>query len=142
VDWRHKKKIGPLAYVIAGIKAMREKKPQITVRADGRNFSGELVLIGNGKYYGGSFGIFPLADLCDGLLEVCIFPRVDIPTLARCAPNFLMRQKLPEKIVGRFRAEKIEMVCESGAAFELDGEWAGNLPVKFSVERGRLRVIW
>jgi YegS/Rv2252/BmrU family lipid kinase len=141
VDWRHKKKIGPLAYVIAGIKAMREKKPQITVRADGRNFSGELVLIGNGKYYGGSFGIFPLADLCDGLLEVCIFPRVDIPTLARCAPNFLMRQKLPEKIVGRFRAEKIEMVCESGAAFELDGEWAGNLPVKFSVERGRLRVI-
>ena len=33
VDWAHKKKIGPLAYVIAGLKALRERKPKITVRA-------------------------------------------------------------------------------------------------------------
>ena len=32
VDWQHKKKVGPLAYVVAGLKALREKKPQITVR--------------------------------------------------------------------------------------------------------------
>jgi len=140
VDWQHKKKIGPMAYVIAGLKALREKKPQITVRADGGDLSGELVLIGNGKYYGGSFGIFPLADLCDGVLEVCIFPRVDFPTLFRCAPSFLLRQKLPGKIVRRFSTDKIELVCESGAAFELDGEWSGKLPVTFSIERGRLRV--
>jgi YegS/Rv2252/BmrU family lipid kinase len=141
VDWQHKKKIGPLAYVIAGLKAMREKKPQITARADGQNFSGELVLIGNGKYYGGSFGIFPLADLRDGLLDVCIFPRVDFPTLFRCVPSFLARRKLPEKIVRRLCAEKIELACESAAAFELDGEWAGKLPVTFSIGRGRLRVV-
>jgi diacylglycerol kinase family enzyme len=59
----------------------------------------------------------------------------------RCAPSFLARRKLPEKIVRRFRAEKFELVCESAAAFELDGEWAGNLPVTFWAERERLRVI-
>ncbi len=32
VDWQHKKKVGPLAYVVAGLKALREKKPQITAR--------------------------------------------------------------------------------------------------------------
>jgi diacylglycerol kinase family enzyme len=44
-------------------------------------------------------------------------------------------------MVCRFRAEKFALVCESAAAFELDGEWVGNLPVTFSVERDRLRVI-
>jgi YegS/Rv2252/BmrU family lipid kinase len=141
VDWSHKKKIGPLAYVIAGLEALREQKPKITARVDGKKFDGELILIGNGKFYGGSFEILPGADLRDGLLEVCVFPRVDFPTLLRCAPAFLARHKLPEKVVRRFRAEKFELVCDSAAAFELDGEWAGHLPVTFSVERERLRVI-
>jgi diacylglycerol kinase (ATP) len=141
LDWPLKKKIGPLAYIVAGLKALREKKPGIKILANGKNFSGELVLIGNGKFYGGPFGIFPLADLCDGILHVCIFPRVDFPTLFRCIPDFLARRKLPEKIVRRFQAEKFELICDSAAAFELDGEWVGNLPVTFSVEREKLRVV-
>jgi len=31
VDWGHKKKIGPLAYLIAGLKALREQKLKIIV---------------------------------------------------------------------------------------------------------------
>jgi YegS/Rv2252/BmrU family lipid kinase len=141
VDFSVKKKIGPLAYVIAGLKALREKKAQIKVSADGRSFSGELILVGNGKFYGGPFGIFPSADLRDGVLEVCIFPRVDFPTLFRCVPNFLARRKLPETVVRRFGAEKFELVCDSAAAFQLDGEWAGNLPATFFIERGKLRMV-
>jgi YegS/Rv2252/BmrU family lipid kinase len=141
LDLQQKKKIGPLAYVIAGLKALREKKPKITVRANGQNFSGELILIGNGRFYGGSFGIFPSADLHDGLLDVCIFPQADWLTMLRCAPNFLVRQKLPEKIVRRFRAASFESSGDLPAAFELDGEWAGNLPATFSIERGRLRIV-
>jgi YegS/Rv2252/BmrU family lipid kinase len=141
LDWQHKKKIGPLAYIIAGLKALREKKPTITVRADGQNFSGELVLIGNGRFYGGSFQIFPKADLRDGLLNVCIFPQAHWLTMVRCLPGFLARQKLPEKIVRRFRAASFELSGDSPAAFELDGEWAGNLPATFSIERERLRIV-
>jgi YegS/Rv2252/BmrU family lipid kinase len=143
VDWQHKKKVGPLAYVVAGLKALREAKPQITAREDAgptnQNFAGELVLVGNGKFYGGPFEIFPQADLRDGLLDVCVLPRVDFPTLLRCAPDFVARRKLPEKIVRRFRAAEFELSGESG--FEMDGEWIGKLPAKFSVERGRLRVV-
>ena len=138
VDFSTKKKIGPLAYFLAGLKALREKKSKITARADGQNFSGELILAGNGKFYGGPFQIFPAADLRDGFLDVCIFERVDFPTLFRCVPNFLVRQKLPEKIVRRFRAEKFELACASTAAFELDGEWIGHLPATFSIAREKL----
>jgi YegS/Rv2252/BmrU family lipid kinase len=140
VSWRLKKKIGSLAYVIAGLKALGERKSKITARANGQNHCGELILIGNGKFYGGAFGIFPEADLRDGLLEICVVPRVNFWTLLRCAPNFLWRQKLPENLVRRIRAETVELTAELSAAFELDGEWAGNLPAKFFVEREKLRV--
>jgi YegS/Rv2252/BmrU family lipid kinase len=141
VNWSHKKKIGPLAYAIAGLKALRERQPKITVRVDGREVGGELVLIGNGRFYGGPFGIFPGADLRDGLLDVCVFPRVNWRTLLRCLPGLLARRRLPERVVQRVRAATFELAGETTAAFELDGEWAGRLPAAFSVERARLRVV-
>jgi YegS/Rv2252/BmrU family lipid kinase len=145
VDWQHKKKVGPLAYVVAGLKALRETKTKITAREDtrptGQSFTGELVLVGNGKFYGGPFETFPAADLRDGMLDVCVLPRVNWLALLRCAPGFVARQRLPEKLVRRFRAAEFELSGDATASFELDGELAGNLPVKFSVERGRLRVV-
>jgi diacylglycerol kinase (ATP) len=67
VDWEHKKKIGPLAYFIAGLKALREPKPKIIVRVDGREIGGELALIGNGRFYAGTFG--DVLSLCSGLVR-------------------------------------------------------------------------
>ena len=141
VSWQHKKKIGPLAYVVAGFKALAERKPQIKVRADGQEISGEMILVGNGKLYGGSFEILPAADLQDGLLHICALPRANFLTLARCAPGFLFKKKLPEKMVQRLRAKRFDLTSETPAAFELDGEWVGNLPATFSVEQKKLRVI-
>ncbi|HEY3760845.1 MAG TPA: diacylglycerol kinase family protein [Verrucomicrobiae bacterium] len=141
VDFSVKKKIGPLAYVIAGLKALFEKKLQIKATANGSSYSGELVLVGNGKYYGGPFEVFPSADLCDGILDVCIFPRTDMGTLLRCAPDFLFRRKLPEKLVKRFRGPGFELAADLAASLELDGELVGALPVRFGVEQGRLRVM-
>jgi YegS/Rv2252/BmrU family lipid kinase len=141
VSWRLKKKAGPLAYVVAGFQALAERQPKITVRAGGQNISGELVLIGNGKLYGGQFEIFPAADYTNGLLDACVVPRVNLWTLLRCAPGFLLRNRLPEKYVQRLRAETFELTSEPPAAFELDGEWAGHLPATFSIEPKKLRVI-
>jgi YegS/Rv2252/BmrU family lipid kinase len=141
VNWQHKKKVGPLAYVIAGLKALCEKKPQITVRANGQNATGELMLIGNGKFYGGSFAILPAADLCDGRLDICVLPRVNWWTLLRCGPGLLLRGKLPAGAAQHLSAATFELTSDTAAAFELDGEWVGKLPVTFAVEREKLRVV-
>jgi YegS/Rv2252/BmrU family lipid kinase len=145
VDWQHKKKVGPLAYVIAGLKALRETKPQITVLEDarptGRQFTGEMVLIGNGRFYGGPFEIFPQADLRDGMLDICVLPRVNWLALLRAAPSLLVRRRLPAGVAQHFRAPAFVLASETAAAFEMDGEWAGHLPASFSVEREKLRVV-
>jgi diacylglycerol kinase (ATP) len=140
VDWQHKKQVGKLAYIIAGLKALCEKKPPITVRTNGQSATGELVLVGNGRFYGGSFAILPYADLRDGVLDICVLPRVTWTTLLRSAPCFLVRGKLPASVAKHLSAETFELMSETAAAFELDGEWVGKLPVKFSVEREKLRV--
>jgi YegS/Rv2252/BmrU family lipid kinase len=141
VDWQHKKQVGKLAYVIAGLKALREKKPQITVRANGQSATGELVLVGNGRFYGGSFAILPLADLCDGRLDICVLPRANWWTLLRSAPGLLLRGKLPASVAQHLSAETFELTSETAAAFEVDGEWVGKLPATFSIEREKLRVV-
>lgn len=140
VDWQHKKKVGPLAYVIAGLKALREKKPRITVHANGRSAVGELVLVGNGRLYGGSFAILPRADLCDGVLDICVLPRVNWWTLLRCGPGLLLSGKLPTSAVQHLSAATFELTSDTPAAFELDGDWVGKLPVTFAIEREKLRV--
>jgi YegS/Rv2252/BmrU family lipid kinase len=141
VSWKLKKTAGPLAYLVAGFQALAEKQPQIFASADGQKISGELALLGNGKFYGGPFDIFPGADLSDGKLDVCAFPKVNLPALLRLAPGFLLHKKMSEHRVRRLRAEKIELTSATPAAFELDGEWVGHLPATFSVERQKLRVV-
>jgi diacylglycerol kinase (ATP) len=141
VSWKLKKTAGPLAYLVAGFQALAEKQPQISTGADGKKISGELALVGNGKLYGGPFAIFPTASLTDGLLDVCVFPKVDVASLFRLAPGFLLRKKISEHRVQRLRAARIELTSETPAAFELDGEWIGNFPVAFSVEQKKLRVV-
>jgi len=75
VDWQLKKKMGAASYVVAGIQALLENQPRIVARG-ATELSGELVLIGNGRFYGGSFTLFPKATLQDGLLHVLMVPKV------------------------------------------------------------------
>ena len=141
VDWRLKKKIGPLAYVIAGLRALLESQTKISVANGAEKGAGELVLIGNGSLYGGEFRIFPPADMRDGLLEACVFSRVNWLTLFRCAPRLLIKGTLPNAAAANFRSESLTLTSASKVPFEVDGEFVGYLPATFSMRRMQLRVI-
>jgi YegS/Rv2252/BmrU family lipid kinase len=141
LHWPLKKKIGQLAYVVAGIGALRKAPSQVTAIQGEDSVCGELVLIGNGRRYGRRFTIFPRADLRDGLLEVCLFPRTDWFTLAWCAPQLLTLGTLPPKAVRSFRAESITLTSSSRTPLQVDGELIGHLPATFSLQRQKLRVI-
>jgi diacylglycerol kinase (ATP) len=141
VDWQLKKKIGPLAYVWAGMAALRGPASQITASNGKESATGELVLVGNGRFYGGKYRLFPRADLRDGLLEVCVFPRANWLTLARCIPMFIARQDLPASVATCFQAETFTLSSPSPTPLEVDGENIGHLPATFSIERQKLRVV-
>lgn len=141
VHWPLKKKIGPLAYVVAGMHALLSAQSRIRAVNAEQSATGELVLIGNGRLYGGDYAVFPGADLTDGLLEVCVFPRAQWMTLARCGPALLFKRALPPKATLNFRAASVSLESPDPAGVELDGEWVGRLPCSFSVHQRGLRVI-
>ena len=141
VHWPLKKQIGPLAYVVAGLKALLGKQSKITAAGGGHSATGELVLIGNGRLYGGHYEVFPRADLRDGRLEACVFPRVTWMTLARCGPSLLLRKRLPAAAVNAFQAESLTLSSPSRTPLEADGELIGHLPATVSLQRSALRVI-
>ena len=141
VNWQLKKRFGPLAYVLAGLRALLGAQSKISTAGGHDSLTGELVLIGNGRFYGGRFPIFPKADLCDGLLEVCVFPRVNWLTLARCTPGLLLGRVLPASLTRVFRSESFTLTSPSPTPLETDGELIGHLPAKFSLQRSRLRAV-
>src|SRR5882724_4188388 len=141
VSWSLKKRIGPFAYVVAGLAALRQPPLQITVSDGKTSATGELVLIGNGRLYGGDFQIFPGADMRDGLLDACIFPRANWWTLLQCGPTLLWSKLLPVGRVVRMRAATLTLACPQTAPLEIEGELTGHLPATFSVKPAALRVI-
>jgi diacylglycerol kinase (ATP) len=141
VDWSLKKKVGPLAYIYAGLKALLRHPSAIVVTGGKQTLTGQLVLIGNGRLYGGNFVLFPEADSSDGLLEVCVFPKANWYTLLRCGPELLLRQKVPASQVRMLRAECVTLRSSEDTPIEIDGELAGRLPATFRVRPRALRVI-
>ncbi len=141
VDWEHKKAVGPLAYVVAGFKALAETKTPIVASTAETAAQGELVLIGNGRYYGGHFKLFPAADLRDGRLDVTVFPRVNWETLLRSGWGWLTDQIHSSAGCRTFQADAVTLTSESPVALQVDGDNVGQLPARFSVRRQVLRVI-
>ena len=141
VDWKHKKQIGPLAYVISAAKAIQGHLPQIAVSNRTEAFGGELVLIGNGRFYGGKFVLFPLASLCDGILEVTVFPRVKWSVVARCGWNVMNGRPPAAGLALQLRGNTIELNCPTPVPFHLDGENSGRLPATFTIHTDALRII-
>lgn len=133
-SWALKKKIGPLAYVLAGMRVLRERHARIEVG----DLKGAAIFIGNGRFYGGRFQLFPRAKLDDGLLDVCVFAHRN---LLQYLPSVLRGKHLGRHGVFYFQASEFTCDASEVTPLELDGEDAGDTPARFTVKPGALRVI-
>lgn len=142
-SWELKKRLGPLSYVWAGIQTLSRPSlaVDVSVNGTGPRGSGPAVLIGNGRFYGGSFPVFPQARLDDGLLDVCIFETVGYLDVLRHAPGLLRGAHTRSRGICYFQAKEFSCSAAAPVPFELDGEDAGDAPVRFTVVPRALRVI-
>ena len=141
VKWQVKKAVGPLAYVLAGIHAILGEPSSIVAQGPDQSETGELILIGNGRLYGGQFNLFPKADLRDGVFDICVFPRVNWLTLARCGPNLLFGGTVPASATKIFQARTLTLTSSSPTPIQVDGELIGQLPATLSIAPAKLRIL-
>jgi len=142
-SWELKKRIGPLSYVWAGLKTISVKpvNVEISTNGTGSRGGGMAVLVGNGRFYGGSFTLFPKARLDDGLLDVCVFETCGYFDVLRYGQGILRGAHVRSRGVQYFQTEQLTCAASSATAFQLDGEDAGDVPVTFSVIPGALRTV-
>ncbi|MDR2463150.1 MAG: diacylglycerol kinase family lipid kinase [Verrucomicrobiales bacterium] len=141
-DFGVKKKIGVLSYFLSVLQVAVRTPPTLTVTTpEGRVEEGSFVLIGNGRYYGGPFTIFPGAKLDDGLLEVCLFKRRSHMDLLHYFQGILCGTHTKFEDIEYFQARALTVTADREVPMEVDGELAGVAPVRFNVSGEKLRVI-
>ncbi len=142
-SWELKKRVGPLSYVWAGLQVLskRQVPVDVSVNGGGPRATGIAVLVGNGRFYGGPFKLFPRARMDDGLLDVCVFENGAYLDVLRYGQGILRGVHLQFSDVHYFQAREFTCSAAQPVPFELDGEDAGEVPVRFSVAPRALSVI-
>ncbi len=140
VRWKLKKMIGPLAYVLAGSIALAHDNPRITAHTSEGSASGQLVLVGNGRFYAGRYPFFHRARYDDGLLDVCVFERFDWLSLPGYGLKFLTGQLFCPGSYRYFQTPSVKLVCDQPAALQLEGDFVGRVPAVLEVTPHQLRA--
>lgn len=142
VSWKIKKRIGRLAYIWAGLGALKSPKAKALVRGD-NNISeqGDFVLVGNGKFYAGKFPFLYKADLSDGHLDVTVFPKFQWASLAGNVTNFVFGRYFRPGCQPYFQATAVDITSDALTPLQLDGELVGQLPARIVSHSKILRVI-
>jgi len=144
VNWETKKRSGQFAYLTAGYRAAMEPLSAMRVVTDGQVIErAELIMLGNGPFYGGPFDVFPAAQLDDGKVDAIIAERVQKWRTPEYLWGVLTGNLRSLKGVHYVQAERIDLAPADGerVAVQLDGDAAGELPAKISVAAGGLRVV-
>lgn len=141
VQWHQKKRFGSGAYVAAGISALFSSGPTIQVRSPERCTEGQLVLIGNGRLYGGHFAFFPEADPSDGKLDVTVFRYTHWTTLCRVGLGWITGSLFRFCPAERWQTQEVSLSCAESVPFELDGDNIGKLPATFKSSGLQMQLV-
>ena len=141
VSKRLKTATGDLAYVAgAAWMAPRLRPHPARWRTSARSYEERLawMVLGNSRLYGGRLQVTPEAHVDDGEFDVlAACPRRLTDTLRLAAK--LLRGRRADPRVLQFRAAELS-VETPGLAVQLDGDYAGETPMTFRIERRALLV--
>lgn len=141
-NWWTRKTFGPMSYLLTAVSLFGRSAPPLTVTIDGKEkHQGRFLLVGNGRFYGGPFAVFPDAKLDDGLLDGCLFGEASAVAVARYVQGVLSRRHTRFSDVFYFQAKTLDVQSDRPVPLEVDGELYGHTPCFFSLAPAELEVI-
>ena len=142
-SWEAKRKYGPLSYVMSAVNVLMREPPALSVQIEGKApLLGTVVLIGNGRHYGGPFPLFRDALNTDGLLDLIIFRGLGGLEFLQLLRGMLLDGYQTSEYLDYLQVREFTVTSDRGAApVELDGELAElSAPVVFRPAPFRLNV--
>ncbi len=150
-----KDRLGRLAYLKAGLRALRDAEPYPVTLAFDPNPGNPLSILAhtlvfcNGRTIAGGIPISPQAMLHDGLMEVVVIPQTTKPRLAIVASEILMGRhaESPHIVMRSCRAVAFQPAegntsrQSTPLPFSLDGEVIDWEVQQVAVQPGTIRVL-
>ena len=144
VSVEQKTKLGTLAYLIEGVKALTsEDETEVSVEYDHGKWSGNavIVLVALTNSVGGFEKLAPDAQTDDGFLHVFIVKSAGLPAFFRIA-SALLRGKLeedPDVLV--IKTEKVRIETKTEMTCNLDGDEGCTTPISVQILKQHIEVL-
>jgi YegS/Rv2252/BmrU family lipid kinase len=100
-----------------------------------------IAALANGRYEGAGILIAPRAKIADGLLDITMVRHVSLADVAAHIRLLYSGAIYSHPKVRHYRARRVLVESDSAVPLELDGEFAGTLPLEAGIEPGALRLI-
>lgn len=115
---------------------------EVAIEVDGETTESRAVFIqvANARFMGGGFHFAPMAEIDDGLLDVCVVGDFSKGELLRHIPKVYRGSHIGLEKFRHVRATSVSISSTTEAKLQLDGELLGTTPVTFSVVPGGIRL--
>ena len=125
------------------VKLAVERPSRFTLTLDGhaRELAAWLVVVANGRSYGGGMRVAPGARFDDGMLDVVVIGDLGKASFLATFPKVYSGRHVQHPMVAVHHARRVELAADRPRTVYADGEHAGELPMVFEVEPSALTVL-
>jgi len=139
---RQKNLLGLAAYVLCGARQILRSQPPLWIEfPDRERFEAQTVIVARGKKYGGNVTIAPAGDIAGETFHVIALLRKGRWSIAKFALDALRGKHTASRHVLTRETPSLFVRCAIPSACQVDGEYLGPLPVRFTVTDDLLRVV-
>jgi diacylglycerol kinase (ATP) len=140
-----KDRLGTLAYAIAALQAIQS--PMVSnyrMMIDGEAFECEGIscqICNSGNLGGPGLAISSLVSVSDGLLDVFVIQKADMPSLLSLTREVLTREQPEHPALRHWQARSVSVTAEPSQPIQIDGEILIADTVSATLLPGAVRVI-
>ncbi len=139
-----KNRFGVLAYALAGLQLIADPPvSRYTLTLDGQveECEGVTCIVANsGATWLSGISLAPTIDTCDGLLDVIVVRKADLPSLISLAASVVAGSENPQALL-HWQVKRAAITADPTQKVQADGEMIGQTPIRVNVVPRALGVI-
>lgn len=135
---------GSLIYPLASlIEIFADSPQQVTICIDGAEYRRtiEMVVVANGKYYGGGMKVAPMADPGDGLYDILIVNKMSKLRLLTLLPSLYSGAHIKAPEVEVMRGQSLHIEFTRDVLINRDGELTVDNVMRVAPIRDKISII-
>ena len=139
-----KGRVGPLAYIISGLRAVRGRRARVSIAIDGApplRRSTRMVVVGNTGSLGGGLALMPDAAVDDGRLDVVSLAPKGLLGWVAVLGRVVTRNQRGSRRIEHWQAQEVVITSDVAQPAQLDGDLIGETrELRIRVDAGALVV--